>query len=140
MILYLDTSALVKAYITEHMSNKVMDAIEKSDIIASHSIAYVEAHAAFARLKREQKINESTFVTIKKVFIEDWENYLQVKNSFTVLQQASEFADVFALRAYDSVHLSAAVLLFRQTKQDVSFACFDEQLNKAAKILGLTLF
>jgi hypothetical protein len=42
-------------------------------------------------------------------------------------------------RAYASVHLAAAVLLFRQSRQPVTFACFDQHLNKAAKVLGLSL-
>lgn len=139
MILYLDTSALVKAYISEHRSAEVIAKMKSADIVATHLIAFVEAHAAFSRLKREKKINEQAFEMTKTAFVHDWENYLQVENSKNLIQLAVDLAEVFALRAYDSVHLAAAVLLFRQSKQSVMFACFDQHLNKAAKVLGLEL-
>lgn len=139
MILYLDTSALVKAYVSEKSSQEVMSAIRHADIVATHLITYVEAHATFSRLKREKKINDKEFESTKTVFISDWENYLQIENSLPLMQHAVDLADAFALRAYDSVHLAAAALLLKQSKQSVLFACFDQQLNKAAKILGLDL-
>lgn len=139
MILYLDTSALVKAYVSEQHSSTVLSTMRRSDIVATHLIAYVEAHAAFSRLKREKKINENELEEIKKSFVSDWEDYLQIENNKNLMEHAVEFSDAFALRAYDSVHLAAAVLLLRQSGQEVMFACYDQQLNKAAKILGLGL-
>src|SRR5579872_6997093 len=123
MILYMDTSALVKAYIAEDSSAKVMLAIQHADIIATHLIAYIEAHSAFSRLKREKKINDTEFDTIKTTFVRDWENYFQIENSKNLMQHAVDFSEAFGLRAYDSVHLAAAVLLARQSKQSVTFAC-----------------
>ncbi len=139
MILYLDTSALVKAYISEIHSAEVIAKMKSTDIVATHLIAFVEAHAAFSRLKREKKINEHEYNATKTSFTHDWENYLQVENSKNLMQLAVDLVDVFALRAYDSVHLAAAVLLFRQSSQPVTFACFDQRLNKAANVLGLKL-
>ncbi len=139
MIVYLDTSALVKAYISEEHSKQVLTMIQQADIVASHLITFIEAHAAFFRLKREKKINEKEFSTTKNAFVKDWENYLQIETSKPVIENAIELSEAFALRAYDSVHLAAAVLLFRQSKQPVLFACFDQHLNKAAKVLGLDL-
>jgi predicted nucleic acid-binding protein len=139
MILYLDTSALVKAYITEKSSEEVASVIHRADIIATHRIAFVEAHAAFSRLKREKKITEQMFESIKSVFVADWEDYMQIENTHMLMQRAVELADAFALRAYDSVHLAASVMLYRESRQPVIFACFDQHLNKAAKILGMDL-
>ena len=49
MILYLDTSALVKVYVTEPFREPVVSAMQEAEAVASHRLAYVEAHAAFAR-------------------------------------------------------------------------------------------
>ncbi len=73
MILYLDTSALVKAYITEKFSPEIMSNIKHADVVATHRIAYIEAHAAFARLKRERKLTESEHESTKHFFVKDWE-------------------------------------------------------------------
>ena len=139
MILYLDTSALVKVYVMEQASKAVQAAIKQYEVIATHGIAFIEAQAAFSRLKREKKITEHVFDDIKQCFTQDWENYLRVENSKSLMQHAVDLADAFALRAYDSMHLAAAALLAKQSQQATVFACFDNKLNKAAKVLGLEL-
>ncbi len=139
MILYLDTSALVKAYVTEAFSNEILKEIEEAKVIASNPIAYVEAHAAFSRVRRENKITEQEFGVIKINFRNDWQNYLLFQNTSALLNHAANLAEMLSLRVYDSVHLAAADLLAKQSKQPVKFACFDHHLNKAANILGLSL-
>jgi len=52
---------------------------------------------------------------------------------------ASELAEAFSMRAYDSVHLATAQLLNVNSDEDVLFACYDRKLNQAAGILGLSL-
>lgn len=49
MILFLDTSTLVKAYVTEPYSSDVLASIQKANNVVCHMIAYVEAQAGFAR-------------------------------------------------------------------------------------------
>ena len=53
MILYLDTSALLKAYVRESDSALVRGLLAAASVVSSHMIAFVEANAAFARLGRE---------------------------------------------------------------------------------------
>jgi len=139
VILYLDTSALVKAYVKEESSLLVLSAMEKADAVASHMLAYVEANAAFARLGREGILNEEKLAGIQKEFTLDWTDYLQIGLTQPFLQRASELAIAFALRAYDSVHLSAADFLLKNADDRINFACFDRKLNQAAKVLGLAL-
>lgn len=139
MILYLDTSALVKIYIAEAFTQEVLTQVKSADIVASHRIAFIEAQAAFARLKRENKLTEAELATTKQVFVQDWANYLQVENTQALMEHAVDLAEAFALRAYDSMHLAAAMMLSKQSKQEVMFACFDQHLNKAAKVLGFQM-
>ena len=49
LILYLDTSALVKLYVRERGSARVRAQVGKADAIATSVVAYAEARAAFAR-------------------------------------------------------------------------------------------
>ena len=69
MILYLDTSALVKAYVEEEHSSEVLTSMKSASASASHRIAYVEARAAFARLQREHVLNESGWKNLKGEFM-----------------------------------------------------------------------
>ncbi len=140
VILYLDTSALVKFYVEESYSNTVVSAIEQAEAVASHVITYIEVHAAFARLHREQVLTDEQFEIVKREFAEDWDNYFQIPVTQPLLQRAAEVAETFSLRAYDSVHLAAADNLFKQRgSQSFIFACFDRRLNQAASQLGLSL-
>ena len=70
MILYLDTSALVKLYVEEENSSTVEHMVSKARIVATHLIAYVEAQAAFARLQREGVIRRlaSLYENLVRVF------------------------------------------------------------------------
>lgn len=138
MILYLDTSALVKLYLDEPFRLDVLKAVADSDAIATHTIGFVEAHATFARLQREGRMSVLDHGAVKQAFTNDWENYLQIESTPSLLQQAASFAEVFSLRAYDAVQLAAAHFLVKQN-QPTAFGCFDRKLNQAAEVLGLTL-
>ncbi|TAN80277.1 MAG: hypothetical protein EPN14_05425 [Gallionella sp.] len=54
-----------------------------------------------------------------------------------LVEQAGQLADGFALRAYDSVQLAAALFVQRRTQSPVTFACFDDRLNRAAALLEM---
>jgi len=139
LILYLDTSALVKAYVEEEHSSQVLTGMKSASTSASHSIAYVEARAAFARLQREHVLSESEWKILRGEFMADWENYLQIGTTQPLFEQAGELAEAFSLRAYDSMHLAAAQSLHENSEETVVFACYDRRLNQAAGILGLDL-
>ena len=44
------------------------------------------------------------------------------------------------LRGFDAVHLASAIILHQTLPADLLFACFDEQLLKAAATEGLRVF
>ena len=139
MILYLDTSAFVKVYVTERSRESVLSAISEAEVVGSHVLAYVEAHATFARLLREGALNEKQFDTVKQEFSADWANYLHIGVTQPLVQRAADLSQAFGLRAYDSVHLAAADFLLKQSGETVVFACFDRKLSQAAGVLGLSL-
>lgn len=54
MILYLDTSALVKLYAEERGREEVQSAVREARVVAISEIGYVEARSALARKERER--------------------------------------------------------------------------------------
>jgi hypothetical protein len=60
-----------------------------------------------------------------------------VEVSQPLVETAGRFADVFALRGYDSVQLAAAHELHVNAEQTVVFASYDRRLNQAALLLQL---
>lgn len=99
MILYLDTSALVKLYVEEEHSFVVEQAVSEAEIVATHLIAYVEAQVTFTRLVREDIISEGEWENIQEAFKKDWFYYMKMGINQNLLERASEFAKAFALKA-----------------------------------------
>ena len=136
-MVYLDTSALVKLYVDEPGRDAVTAAIAKHKVVATHEIAYLEAHSAFVRGLREARITERDFERLKATFVKDWPNYALVRLSADLAQRAVQLIEGFTLRTYDALHLASADWLAKQSGEATVFACFDKRLNRAAALVGL---
>src|SRR4029079_5751951 len=101
--------------------------------------AYIEAHAAFSRAEREGRLSHVELERLRSDFDRDWPNYLVIRVSQPLLEQPVKLVDLFALRAYDAMHLSAAQTLARGSAEPRFFACFDRRLSRAAGASGLNL-
>jgi uncharacterized protein len=138
MILFCDTSALLKLYVNEPDSGLVFDRLGNSEGVAVSRIAWVEAHSALARRAREQPQDIVVIESVKQVLRIDWQGYLVIEVTQALMELAGEYAEVFALRGYDSVQLASASQTAKMTQGVVCFASFDLRLNKAAAALGMT--
>ena len=139
MILYLDTSSLVKIYVPEIETAAVQRLVDAAEVIASSSLAYVEARAAFARKRRERDLSARDYRDLVQDFDHDWDKYLIVDVSDAVIKLAGRLAEKHALRAYDAVHLASAVTVRKEGDRPVSFSCFDARLLRAARREGLRI-
>lgn len=139
MILFLDTSALVKLYVVEADSTAVHAAVAGAETVAVCRIAWAEACAALARRARDVPADETATLAARQALASDWPHYFVVEATQPVVERAGELAETFALRGYDSVQLAAACEILTVAPGGVTFGCFDNRLNKAAKVLGLDL-
>jgi uncharacterized protein len=137
VILYLDTSALVKLYATEPGSAETERLVTASRQVASSLIAYAETRAALARKFRMRQMNQNEFNAHKDEFELHWAGFFKLPVDARVVRLAGELAERFGLRGYDAIHLATADQLYRQTRSPIRFACFDSALNAAASRLGL---
>ena len=135
MILFCDTSALIKLYIAEEYSALLETEVAKADAVAVCRIAWVEARAALSRRAREVREDVALIEQAKAALARDWPSYVVLEVSQPLVELAGEYADTFALRAYESVQLAATTA--RISGSQVRFACFDARLNKAAAVLDL---
>ena len=140
MTLYLDTSSLVKLYVTEPGSDAVRKLVDAATVVATSSIAYTETRAALARRRRDRALLPAPFASAKKAFEAEWSKYFTIDVTLTLCREAGEFAERYRLRAYDSVHLAAFAEVAREAGvRDTRFSSFDNALNRAARSLGRTL-
>lgn len=136
MTLYLDTSSLVKLYVAETGSEEVRALVTDATVVVTATIAYPEARAAFARLRRERVLRPAGFVAIKRALDDDWPHFLTLDITAAISHEAGALAERFSLRGYDSVHLAAFAAVARHAGPTESrFSSFDERLNRAARTL-----
>ena len=140
MILFCDTSALVKLYVREEATDTVVEQAAASEVVAVCRISWVETMSALARRSREQPADALAIAQARKRVVADWPHYLTVEVTQQLVELAGEYADAFALRAYDSVQLAAAQTVNHELPGEVRFACYDERLLKAARVLGIESF
>jgi len=93
--------------------------------------------SALARRRREVPSDQDALDLAKQALSDDWPNFLIMKVTQGLVEQAGDLADTFALRGYDSVQLASAHLMQQLGRQLVTFACFDRRLSNAARVLGL---
>ena len=139
MILVLDTSALVKIYISEPGSERTREAVARDEPKAASVLAFAEMHATFARRRREELLLPAELEQIRGSFGDDWEKLTQIPVGEAVLRLVPGLCERHPLRGADAVHLASALLL-QQEGLEVIFACSDRNLLGAAAAEGLAIF
>jgi predicted nucleic acid-binding protein len=139
LILYLDTSALVKLYVRERGSARTRRLIDRAQAVATSMVAYAEARAAFARLQREKRTSAKRHRARVAQLDRDWDSYALVELTAAVARRAGALAEEHGLRGFDAIHLASALWLQSAHSGDMQFSGFDERLDGAVRSAGLTV-
>jgi predicted nucleic acid-binding protein len=139
LILFIDTSVLVKIYIAEPGSERMREAVARDEPKAASVLAFAEIHATFARRRREELLLATEFEQIRLGFDDDWEKLTQIPVGASVLRFVSGLCERHPLRGADAVHLASALVL-KEEGLEVIFACSDRPLLAAAAAEGLVIF
>lgn len=138
MILFLDTSALVKLYIAEPGSERLREAVSRDEPLVVSILAFPEFHATVARRTREGLLEAEEREQIHQSFAEDWKALTQVPLGAQVLTSIRALCETYPLRGADAVHLASALLL-KDESLPVTFVCADQRLLEAASAEGLAI-
>lgn len=140
MILYLDTSALVKLFVVETHSERLRRTVSRAQLITTHAITYVEACATFARVTHVRG-DDMLFTTLRRNLDIQWTAWEILNVTEPLVRRAADLAGRYRLRGYDSLHLAAAESTFEAFRSQMSFhfMVFDGQLAAAAKQAGIPL-
>ncbi len=137
MIVYLDTSSLVKLYVEETGSERIKTLVIEASLVSTSKIAYAEARAAFARKQKEDKLPIKALRSITQDLNRDWEGYFVLEITDGLIRAAGDFAEKHLLRGFDSIHLASVISLKNRTGSEVYFSSNDARLNQAARKEGI---
>ncbi len=138
MILYLDTSALLKKYFKENGSKDVISLWKDSNAIITSAVTYAETLASIYRKRRESRdIDAHIFRTVLESFQKDWKSFIRVDVNERLHEIVNKLVAGHPLRGFDAIHLASALLLHEKIEDNFIFACYDKRLIKAAIEEGL---
>jgi uncharacterized protein len=136
VILYYDTSALIKLLITEEGSDLARKLWGSASTAASSILAYPEGCAALSAAHGSGRLRPRSLERSLKTFETVHESLLTIGVDERLAQAAGRHAAEFGLRGYDAVHLATALDLF---EEEVVFVTWDEDLARAADSAGLAV-
>ncbi len=137
MILYLDASALVKRYVSEHGSSEVIALTAAAAAVATSLVSRTEVAAALARAVRLGVLEENGGRRAQRRFSREWPHLARIPVTEALVSRAETLAWDHGLRGYDAVQLAAALTWQDSIGKDVILAAFGRQLWEAASRAGL---
>jgi predicted nucleic acid-binding protein len=138
MIAYLDSSALVKKYVGEPGSQRVISLWGQSEEITCSAVGYAEVMAALHRRRREGTLSRPRLHSLIRLVRDDWASLSRIEVSDALNGLIERLVASHGLRGVDAIHLASALSL-RGEAADVLFVCADRRLAAAARAEGLTV-
>ncbi len=140
---YLETSALVKLYVREPGTERLLSLADRSseNRLAILALAQVELRSAIRRRERNGEIPAVAAAQLLEVFKRHVESrFITQTVTDYVLDIASMLLDRYPLRAYDAVQLAGYIALKSSAGADVpTFVCSDQELLSAAVQEGIPI-
>ena len=132
MRLYLDSSALAKRYVEEPGTKEVVAACTAATEILLSAAALPELVSMLCRLKREAKLTEAAYQSLKEQLAANLEDATVMDVGNEVLAEAVACLERHPLKALDAIHVASA----RRFPCDL-FLTSDRSQYQAARALGL---
>ena len=139
---YLDTSALIKLYIEEEGTERVVGVTDDFDgvRIVILDITPLEARSAVRRRQREGDISGADADRILNQIEDDGSSLFLVQPSTSaVIEEAARLIDRHPLRAHDALQLAGCLVTRDSVPGPSTFVCADVRLCEAAGQEGLTV-
>ncbi len=136
MILFFDTSALLKRYLKETGTEKVEALFESATLIIVSSTTELECASAFQRLLKTKYIDMEKYQHLKENIAIDFPFFHHVEFDQTVRKDCCKLIDKYPLKPLDTIQLASALQVLKEID---TFVVSDKQLKKYAAKEGFTI-
>jgi len=143
VLYYLDSSALVKLYIREIGSDRMLQLAARTagHQLAVVSVAQVEVRSALRKLQRTGRISVRLADELLGAFQRHLESkFIRQVLTDAILDQACELLDRHSLTSLDAVQLAGYFAVRTTASAEPVFASADNELLAAAKAEGIPVF
>lgn len=127
MILFADTSALVKRYIDETGSDSIDDLLARADVLIVSSVTRIEHSSALARRLKDKSLDKKSYEIALTEFNNDFKFIEVIPFNADVETSALNFIKKHGMKTLDAIQLSSAIL----SKANV-FVTSDKKLYEIA--------
>lgn len=140
MIAYVDTSALVKLFVTEEDSEATQAMLVGVWVIGTGLITRAELGAALARGARRGLISETKALAARQRIEAVWPTWIHIAVYENLVSRAESLAWEYKLRGYDAIHLASARTWQERIEYQVVLATFVRELWEAAQAAGMAVW
>ena len=131
---FFDTSSLIKRYIEEVGSDKVLEICQEADSLAISIICPIEMISTLNRLVREKALSPKEYHQVKSLIFSEIEDMEVVPVQPEVVRWSILALERSPVRAMDAIHIGSALL----AKPEL-FVSSDKRQLAAAKKAGLDI-
>ena len=134
MITYVDTSSLLKLIVEEPGSDRAALIWDTADALAAASVIVVEGRAALAAAARGGRITAAQHRNAKRELTALIDDLALVQVTDELVGRAADLAEAESLRAYDAVHLAAALTVGATVLTSADTALCDAALRQGLHV------
>ncbi|MEM7091959.1 MAG: type II toxin-antitoxin system VapC family toxin [Actinomycetota bacterium] len=128
MVLYVDTSALLKRYVSERDSDVAISLMSSDPVLATSRVTEVEARRNLARL-----LSGDDAQNAKRRLLDDLDAFALVAVDATTCSEAARVAEQTGCRSLDAIHVASAL----RAGETTTVLTFDVRQAQAARSMGL---
>lgn len=136
MNVLIDASALAKLVLFEEDWDRSFGIWDAAQLIFASRLVYPEVRAALSRARRTGRLAAPDYRFAREDLERRWAKVHVVELDAVLADAAGDVADLFGLRAADSIHLASAL---RLADPELSVATWDRELATAATEAGLAV-
>ncbi len=145
MVVYFDTSALIKKYLSEKGSENLISFLDSVDMAYISSLTILETFSVFSRAFHSKTISRGDFEYSKNIFTEELSSFTVIEMDKKVREIVVNQFDLHHINTLDMIQLCCAIqfqdiidivavsdLRLKKAFVNHGFAIFDPQLNQQA--------
>lgn len=130
MTLYVDTSALMKRYVSEPDSDVAEQLMGSDPVLVTSRLTEIELRRNLTRLVERERLT-----SVRRSVQSDLHSFAVIDLDAVTCNEAARIAEQTLCRSLDALHIAAA----RRVGNETTFLTFDIRQGQAARSAGLAV-